>query len=192
MLSILERLYSFPGMSREELQQLISSHKSRTFRKNEFIAQAGEIARQYHIVCSGLVRSYVLDTNGNEITTGFYAPGNIVIEVASLFQQQPSQENFQALTPVSLWELPFGEFQEHFRDIPAFAEWGRLWMTQALSIQKQRMLDMITKPAQERYSELLKSHPEILKDAPLKHIASYLGVTDTSLSRIRKEMVKGG
>lgn len=137
-----------------------------------------------------MVRSYVTDPNGNEITTGFYTPGFIVIEVASLFQQQPSLENFHALTDVSLWELKFDDFQQLFREIPAFAEWGRTWMTQALSQQKQRMLDMITKPAHERYSQLLCTHPEILRDAPLKHIATYLGVTDTSLSRIRKEIVR--
>ncbi|RYZ86053.1 MAG: Crp/Fnr family transcriptional regulator, partial [Moraxellaceae bacterium] len=158
MISLLQRLYQFPGLQGNDLKQVIGSHELQTFKKGENIASAGSIARQYHIVSTGMVRSYVMDPNGNEITTGFYKPGDIVIEVASFFRQQPSLENFQALTGVTLHKLGFDEFQQMFRDMPALAEWGRMWMTQALSLQKQRMLDMIIKTAQERYVELLETH----------------------------------
>lgn len=186
----LESLYQFPDFRQHDLDHLVQLHHTLHIHKGGYVFSAGQTARQYFIVQRGLVRSFVSDPDGNEITTGFFAPGEIVIEAASLFRQQPSQETFQALTDCVLWELKFDDFQNVFRRVNAFAEWGRMWMTHALSLQKQRMLDMITKSAQDRYGELLEKHPEILRDAPLKHIASYLGVTDSSLSRIRKEFIQ--
>ncbi len=69
-----------------------------------------------------------------------------------------------------------------------YSEWGRLFMTEKLFEAKKRSLEMITLPAKERYMQFIKEKPSAIKHAPLKHIATYLGITDTSLSRIRKEM----
>jgi hypothetical protein len=75
-----------------------------------------------------------------------------------------------------------------YHTIPAFNEWGRAWMTYALHINKKRFIDMVSLSASERYHNLISTKPQIIKQAALKYIASYLGITDTSLSRIRKEI----
>ena len=64
-------------------------------------------------------------------------------------------------------------------------------MSYQLFYLKQKSVEVITKSATERYLDLIKAKPEVLKFAPLKNIASYLGITDTSLSRIRKDIIKG-
>ncbi|CAN5362663.1 hypothetical protein BH23BAC3_BH23BAC3_13890 [soil metagenome] len=84
--------------------------------------------------------------------------------------------------------MSFENFQRLFQNTDGFSEWGRTWMSGALFSSKQRSLSMITESATERYLTLQKEHPEIIQQAPLKYIASYLGITDTSLSRIRKEL----
>ena len=71
-----------------------------------------------------------------------------------------------------------------------FKEWGRLWFTFQLFSLKQRTVNMLTETATQRYLTLLKNKPQIIQNAALKQIASYLGITDTSLSRIRKEITK--
>ena len=77
-----------------------------------------------------------------------------------------------------------------FHSLPEFREFGRSILVKGFTALKNRMLSMITETAEERYAHLLQNKPEIFQHAPLKTIASYLGITDTSLSRIRKELAK--
>jgi CRP/FNR family transcriptional regulator, anaerobic regulatory protein len=111
-----------------------------------------------------------------------------LIEVASLFLRTPSKEYIHAVTNGVAWKIEFNTFQQLFNSIDGFADWGRNWMSNQLFISKQRSINMLTQSATDRYLNLINEQPEILKHVPLKHIATFLGVTDTSLSRIRKEI----
>ena len=184
----LGKVYQHPLLKPVALQRIIDAHQCIHFKKDEFLLQENEIADSYFILASGLVRSFVFSYKGKEITTDFFSPGDIVIEVLSLFQQARSQENIQALTDCTCWKIGYADFQELYHSIPGFSEWGRLWMTGRLFHFKQRSMEMVTVSAKERYAQFIKEHPEVVLQSPLKYIASYLGVTDTSFSRIRKEI----
>lgn len=80
--------------------------------------------------------------------------------------------------------------QDSFHTIPEFREYGRLNIVNQYSILKERMLSALQETAEQRYSDLISSSPEIFQNVPLKYIASYLGITDTSLSRIRKDFAR--
>ena len=136
-----------------------------------------------------MFRSYVVDYKGKEITTGFFGPFDILIEVASLFLRIPSNENIQALTDCEAYKIKFNDFQNLYSNIEGFTEWGRNWMSQQLFMAKKRAVTMHTQSASQRYLSLVQEKPEIIKEVPLKYIATYLGITDTSLSRIRKEVL---
>ena len=84
------------------------------------------------------------------------------------------------------WVLTYDKLNDLFHSLPEFREFGRAMLVKGFIAFKLRTLSMINKTAEERYAILLQSNPEIFQHASLKHIASYLGVTDTSLSRIRK------
>jgi len=86
--------------------------------------------------------------------------------------------------------MTYETMQESFHAIPEFREFGRLNLINNYGALKNRMLSMIQETAEQRYINLINSDPEILQVAPLKNIATYLGITDTSLSRIRKEFAK--
>lgn len=185
---LLSQVYDHPLIGADELYSLIGAHKKATFKKGDFILKQGDIADGYMILANGLMRSFAHDYNGNDITTNFFSNCDIVIEVLSLFQRIPTTENIQALTDCECWKLDFDTFQELYHSIPGFSEWGRLWMTNSLFHFKQRSVEMVTISAKERYLQLLKEKPQIILQSPLKNIASYLGITDTSFSRIRKEI----
>lgn len=185
---ILSHIYSHPSLSDKAIRQISAGHEKTHLKKGQFLLQEGRIANHYHCLESGLIRAFAVNEEGREITTGFFSPGDIVIEVASLFLRTPTKENIQALTDCVCWKISIGTFQQLFETIDGFSEWGRTWMSGALFSSKQRSLSMITDSATERYLTLQKEHPEIIRHAPLKYIASYLGITDTSLSRIRKEL----
>jgi len=182
----LSQVYKHPGISDADLLRIIDAHERITISKNSFLLKAGQTANEYCIVESGLIRSFLYDFEGNEITTDFMVPGELCIEVSSIFQRLPTVEYMQALTEVTAWKIDFDRFQDLFLSIPALPEWGRAWMTRQLVSFKRRATEMVTDSAAQRYERLIKERPQILQLAPLKYIASYLGVTDSSLSRIRK------
>lgn len=190
MTHILHHIYQYPTLKESEIQKIIDEHQYVKFRKGDYLLKEGQYSKEYYILINGLIRSYAIHSNGEEITTGFYGDNELIIEVASLFGQMPTQENLQCLIDCELYKINYDDFQKLFVTIPAFAEWGRMWMTQALMQQKERLLKMLTHSAQERYVELLENNPKLIQTAPLKYIASFLGITDTSLSRIRKELIK--
>ncbi|MGL4631802.1 MAG: Crp/Fnr family transcriptional regulator [Leadbetterella sp.] len=158
--------------------------------KNELILAENKISDFTYILESGIVRSYTLDTDGNEVTTNLYSPFCFVNDVLAFFKRQPATESFQTLTPCTLWRMSFEEVQANFHGIPEFREFGRMMLITNYSTLKERMLGMIKDTAEERYLKLMEKHPQIFHNVPLKIIASYLGITDTSLSRIRKEIAR--
>lgn len=187
--SLFHSIYAHSKLKNSDLKELAEAHSKIEFSKGDVMVEKGEVSNVYYIIETGLFRSYTYDYNGNEITTGFTTSGELLIEVSSLFQRIPSEENIVALTSGIAWSLDFEVFQELFHKIEGFREWGRAWMASQLFISKQRAIDIRTKSAAERYLTLINQQPQIIQQAPLKHIASYLGVTDTSLSRIRKEII---
>lgn len=159
------------------------------YKKNDFILKEGKICSDYLFLESGFMRAFVYDIEGNQVTTGFFSPQQMVFEVASYFQRTPTKENIQALTDCVGWVGNYEQFQYLFHSLPEFREFGRTILVNGFVALKERTLSMINQKAEERYELLLKSNPEIIQNVPLKYIASYLGITDTSLSRIRKESV---
>ncbi len=184
----LQIVYNKQLLTSNECESIFGAHQKAEIKKGDFLLKENQIAREYYVLESGLLRAYVFDFNKLDITTNFFTANEVVIEVASLFRQIPSQENIQALTDCVLWKIEFNTFQKLFHELKAMREWGRSWFVMQLISSKQRAIEMITVSAKERYLRLVKEKPFIIQHAPLKTIAAYLGITDTSLSRLRKEI----
>jgi CRP-like cAMP-binding protein len=187
-MNILKSIYKSSRLTEKELETITEKHKLITIPKGQFLLTEGQYARGYYCIEKGLLRTYVIDFNGNDITTSFIGEGDIAIDVVSLFHQLPAKESIQALTDVRAWKIEFDHFQDLYHQIPNFNEWGRAWMAQQLFELKQKSTAMIILSAKERYLQIIEKLPQVIKQAPLKYIATYLGITDTSLSRIRKEV----
>jgi CRP-like cAMP-binding protein len=181
-------IYSHPLLKKEDYEQIGKAHTKIEFPQGTILLESGEIAREFYIIEKGLFRSFLYDYNGNEITIEFYCPKEILIESFSLFQRIPSKENYQALSDGTVWKIEYDTFQELLHKVEGFREWGRTWATNQLFVLKQRSIDVLTISATDRYLKLIKERPQVIIQSPLKYIASYLGITDTSLSRIRKEI----
>jgi hypothetical protein len=121
----------------------------------------------------------------NEVTTAFYPSNTYASELLSFFKRTPAREYIQAITDCLTWSISYEDMQESFHTIPEFREYGRLNIVSQYSLLKERMLSNLQETAEKRYDDLIHAHPELLQQVPLKYIASYLGIADTSLSRIR-------
>ncbi len=186
----LENIYKIYPFTDEELALILKSHHKIEFKKGDFFLKQEEVTNSYLILESGLMRSFVYDFNGNDITTNFFSNDEIVIEVSSLFQRIKTKENIETLCDCVCWKIDFDVFQQLYHSIPNFSEWGRAWMSNELFNFKQRSVTIITDSATDRYQTLIKNKPQVILQAPLKCVATYLGVTNSSLSRIRKEINK--
>lgn len=177
-------------VTRQGAVEIAQQFVKKSFSKNDYFLKQGRLADEYLFLESGYFRSFAFDVNDNDVTTNFYAPNQVVFEVASFFNRTISKENFQALTDAEGWSITYNQLNALFHSVPAFRDFGRHILVKGFSALKNRMLSMISDTAEERYQKLVQANPEILFNAPLKNIASYIGVTDTSLSRIRREFAK--
>jgi CRP-like cAMP-binding protein len=173
-----------------QVKKVTTSFDFFTIDKNSFLLQENKISKETYFLESGFIRSYVMDQEGQEVTTNIYSAPCFVNDFLSFFKQQPTKENFQTLTPCKLWRMNFEDVQTNFHNIPEFREFGRMMLVTNYSILNDRMIGMIKDTAEKRYLSLLQQHVDIYQHVPLKIIASYLGITDSSLSRIRKELSK--
>jgi CRP-like cAMP-binding protein len=187
----LQRFFQSTGLVDASTAEEIAGHfRPRSVPKNDFFLSEGKICHEYLFLEGGVMRAFAHNTEGMDITTSFFMPGTVVFEVSSFFQRKPSRENIQALTDCHGWFVTFEELNGLFHSMPQFREFGRSVLVRGFAALKERMLSLITESAEERYAKLMAAKPEVFRYVPLKHIASYLGITDTSLSRIRKEYSK--
>jgi CRP-like cAMP-binding protein len=171
------------------LETIAAHFEEMDFAKNEYLLKPGKISGYYYLA-EGFVRAFTHDTDGNEITTFFYPHDRVAFEASSFFLHQPSTEYLQAITDCKVYATSFEKLNMLFHSVPEFREFARAMLVKEFVAYKQRTLAMINKSAEERYASLVADNNEVFKYAQLKQIASYLGITDTSLSRIRKEFAK--
>ena len=171
----------------EDLEKILSQYQRKEFAKNDYLIREGEIANFYYFMESGFVRSYAIDLEGNDISTKFFSSTDIVIDWHSYFLKTKCRENIQAITPCVAWKISFENFMKLF-NIEAFREVGRTKLINNYFELKNHSVSIIADPAKERYLNLINQKRDIAQNVPLKQIATYLGITDTSLSRIRKEI----
>ncbi len=176
--------------SKQILADIAKHFEEKTIFKNDYFLKEGQISNDYLILVDGFMRAFTFDTKGNEVTTYFYPKNRVVFEASSFFMRTISTENIQAVTDCKGYAITFEKLNMLFHSIPEFREFGRAMLVKEFSAYKQRTLAMINKSAEERYANMINANKEIFQYAQLKHIASFLGMTDTSLSRIRKEFTK--
>ena len=188
--NLIQLFYSSNLVSLSKAEEIATHFSQKTIPKNDFFLIEGNHANEYLFLEKGFMRAFAHDTEGNEVTTNFYSERQVVFEVSSFFNRTISRENIQALTDCEGWYITYEQLNNLFHSLPEFRDFGRSILVKGFATLKTRVLYMITETAEERYAHLLKTAPEIFQHASLKTIASYLGITDTSLSRIRKEFAK--
>ncbi len=185
----LHTIFKPENFTTEELNLILEQFENITFKKNDVLIEKGKVANFYFFLESGFLRSYSIDLEGNDITTKFFSGGDIVIDWYSYFLKKPCKESIQALTHGKCWKISFTNFMKLF-SIEAFREVGRTRLINNYFELKNHSVSVISDHAKDRYLNLMKEKPQLIQNVPLKHIATYLGITDTSLSRIRKEITR--
>jgi CRP-like cAMP-binding protein len=183
----LKTIFNEVNFKPEDFELILNQNKRLEIKKNDFLIDYDTTANFYYFIESGFARSYVIDLEGNDITTKFFSSSDIIIDWHSYFMKTKCREHFQAISNCVVWKISFDNFMKLF-SIEAFREVGRTRLVNGFFELKNHSVSLIADPAKERYLNLLQTKPDIIQNVPLKQIATYLGITDTSLSRIRKEI----
>ncbi len=160
----------------------------RQFNESGHLFHAGEIVTNLFFLTAGLVRFYYSDTKGREFNKSFAGPGQVLSSMASLAESTPSPFSVQALAPTTCFLLRYADFLDLATQFP---EWSRLRvkLLERLVIKReQREADLLLLSAKERYLKFLREYPELADAVPNYHIASFLGITEVALSRIRGQL----
>lgn len=177
-------------ISRQLLEEIVSHFEPTSFARHEFFVAAGKINKHHFFMTEGFMRAFTYTPEGVEVTTDFFNCNRPVFEANSFITQTKSVENIQAITDCQGFLVSYEKSNELFHAFTEFRDFARRMLLREFAAYKKRTLALITQTAEERYAGLIDTHKEIFQYAQLRHIASYLGITDTSLSRIRKEYAK--
>ena len=185
----LARRYS--TMTHDELDLLESILVAKRYAKNEVILSEGETCENIYWIVKGLVRQFYYK-NGKELTEYMAAENSICMCIESLFKEEPTRQQIQALEPTILFALPKNMLErEAVRNVNIQMLYRKI-LEESLIIS-QIHADMLRfESAQERYAKLVKRSPQLVLRAPLVYIASYLQMTPETLSRVRTSALLEG
>lgn len=187
---ILDHLTARITLTEEEQQRFCDALTIRRILPKQYLLQQGDICRQESYVCKGFLRSFYVDDQGDEHTLHFAMEDWWITDLRSLIRQEAATRSIVAMEPVTVLQIEKHKRDALLQEIPALERFWRILNENACAAQDERILDNIAITGAERYARLLKKYPAIDQRMPLKHIASYLGITPVFLSQIRKKNLK--
>lgn len=181
---IINNIFNLPETSK----QIFLTHIEEVyFPKGHILFRAEKIEKNIYFIKKGIVRAYS-KTDNNEITFWFGKEGDTIISMKSYVANQKGYEDIELLENCVLYKLNTEDLQKLFNDNIHIANWGRKFAEQELIKTEERLISRQFRTATERYKELLEHNPDLIQRVSLGNIASYLGITQVSLSRIRAEI----
>ncbi len=164
-----------------------SKLREEKLKKNSTLIKIGDVENHLSFISEGIVRLYI-PREENELTFGFLFDNEFVTAYDSFITQTPSEYQIETLTNTTLWKISFEDLQEVYKETKSGNLIGRRMAENMYLIKSRREISFLNKTAEERYLDLFSQRPRLLKQIPLKYIASYIGVTPQALSRIRKRI----
>jgi CRP-like cAMP-binding protein len=185
LLKIKER---FPYISDEMLTEILSMGKLVSLSAGEIFIKEGEMAGHAAMIIQGMLRNYILNDKGEEVTVVFGSDMQVITPYATVFLNKPATETTIAVEDSLLFVFELKPYKEKVKDDLLFMRLYTEILEEAFIAAIERIEDLTKKKPEQRYLRLLATHGELIERAPLKYLASYLGITPVSLSRIRKRL----
>lgn len=174
------------GADQAVLDQIIPLLQKEIFPKGYLLIQEGKVERSLFFLEQGIARAF-LASEDKEVTFWFGAEGEVLLSMNSYFSNQPGYETIELLEKSVVYRIPYVSLMALYQDNLEMANWGRRFAESELIKAEKRFISQRFKPAAERYDEFAQNFPELTGRVQLGHIASYLGVSQVTLSRIRAE-----
>jgi CRP-like cAMP-binding protein len=176
------------AFTEEEFALLLSSFKSKTISKKDYYLRAGEVCKSKAYLNKGCARNFVLDEQGHERILFFAFEDWWLGDFDSYYSGKPGTNYIQMLEDSELLVISKENFQKAEQEIQKLKQWYSSKILRSASASRNRIEEIKTLSAEERYLQLIEKQPHIFQRIPLQHIASYLNIEPQSLSRMRNRL----
>ncbi|MEO0473755.1 MAG: Crp/Fnr family transcriptional regulator [Bacteroidota bacterium] len=175
---------SFPSISQASLRLIQSSFVRVEKKKGEFLLKQGQICRHLYFLIEGMSRSYFVK-DGNEITTWFGFQDEFITSYISFFSNVPSYESIDMMSDGVLYQIAYEQLMDKRNQSVELEKVVNYFSIQYTIQLENRLLMLQTQSAAEKYRLIMQQEPHLIQHIPSKHLASYLGISRETLSRIR-------
>lgn len=175
-------------LSEEQMKLVLDAFAERKIKVRQYILQAGDVCSQETFVVSGCLRACYPDEKGEDHVVQFALAEWWISDFYSLQNGTPARYNIDALEDSLLMQVEKKKLDQLLIDVPVMNTFFRIKMEKAFISLQERVLARMSKTVEERYLEFAKRYPVILQHVPQHQVASYLGMSPESLSRIRKNL----
>jgi hypothetical protein len=187
MEDLAQYLRSYMSVADEDMDTLLSYFHLTEMNKGDYFVKAGRICDKLSFQKSGLLRSFALHDDA-EVTQWISSKGYIITDLGGLFLDQPSRFDIYALTHSELFTISKTDYLNLGKVIPAWPALERRLIARCFGFMEARMFALLSMTAEEQYKYLMDQNPELFAQVPLKYLASMMGMTAESLSRVRNKM----
>jgi len=178
------------GIGGNDLSSVGKLFTNTTLKKNDYLLKMSQYAQSIHFVKSGYLRMYAYNESGEkEITQWISNHGMFLTDLSSFMFGTPSRWNIQALSDSELYTISKEAFQSISSFVENWAELEKLFIAKCFVTLENRVFGQLSMTAEEKVKNLMESNPDIFLQVPLQHIASMLGMTPETLSRVRRKMI---
>lgn len=178
-------IHQHVALSDEQWEMCKNSFRSKRMLKRQFLLQEGDVCRQLTFVEKGALYSYSVDSKGNQHVLRFAFDGWWIADLQSFFTEKPSTLNIEILEDSKLLVLDRQKHDKLLHEIPAYERYHRIILQNAYVALQQRVENGLGRTAEEKYARLIEYSPEFMNRVPLNLVASYLGISPETLSRVR-------
>ncbi|HEY9049369.1 MAG TPA: Crp/Fnr family transcriptional regulator [Ohtaekwangia sp.] len=161
--------------------------KPRSFRKRQYLLQAGDVCKHETFITKGLFRAFTVDAAGEEHVVMFGMEDWWISDLYSLLTGNAATQHIEALEDSEVLCIEKSDLEKLYQQVPAFNRFMRVMLQNAFVAHQQRVLASISQTAEEQYLAFIKKYPALDQRVPQHQIASYLGITPETISRIRKQ-----
>lgn len=188
MYSLREIINKYHSISEESFQKLEQLTTLVKMPKRTIVFDPKQYESKFYFIAKGSARVYVIDDEGNEVSYILFLEKDYLLSFDGYLHQKPSYEYIELLEDSVLYQLDTEKLKLLYDTDLEISNFGRILAEEFAYFTEQRFIDRLSLSATARYKKLIENHPEILHRIPLKYIASYLGITQVSLSRIRAKI----
>jgi len=170
-----------------EIEQVVSAFKEKIVKKNEILISKGDICRYAYFVCKGSVRAYFIDDDGQEATRYIATENQFITTIHAFISQTPTNEFIEATEQAELLQISYNDFKKIIEETTLARDLYNKQLEVAYSTNHWRLESFLKMSAKQRYDFLLQTNPAFIQRLSNKIVASYLGITQESLSRIKAQ-----